>query len=123
MGGMGNDNILGGAGWDTLSYAAAPGGVTVDLGTSPQGASGGAGVDAMLGIEHAVGSPYADALYGNAIGNTLQGGAGNDQLFGRAGNDFLRGGDGDDRIVGSDGFDHCVDTAGDNSLDGCEAFD
>jgi Ca2+-binding RTX toxin-like protein len=56
-------------------------------------------IAAGAGIENAVGSAYADSLFGSDASNWMQGGAGNDTLEGRGGNDVIDGGDGRDTAV------------------------
>jgi Ca2+-binding RTX toxin-like protein len=68
-------------------------------------------------IENLIGSNYDDYLYGNEVGNKVEGGAGNDSiegwdgadtLIGGAGKDTLFGGAGNDSIEGGDGNDTLV---------------
>ena len=77
-------------------------------------------------IENLIGSNYDDYLFGNEVGNkieggtgsdsiegwdgadTLIGGAGNDTLFGGAGNDSIEGGDGNDTLVVSGLFSNYI---------------
>ncbi|SDY83415.1 calcium-binding protein [Nitrosomonas sp. Nm33] len=75
-GGLGNDILQGGVGFDWAYYDDATSSVTVNLaaGTS----SGGAGNDTLNGIEGVIGSSYNDTLYGP----NLRGGLGNDILQG-----------------------------------------
>jgi hypothetical protein len=47
-------------------------------------------------IENVNGTPFADTILGNELGNELRGGAGNDRLAGRAGDDLIVGGSGTD---------------------------
>ncbi|MFI0843310.1 beta strand repeat-containing protein [Mesorhizobium sp. IMUNJ 23232] len=95
-GGTGNDTLLagasaetldGGADSDTVSYAGAAAGVTVDLGSGTTG--GGASGDALFGIENLKGSIFADVLTGTAGDNILNDGGvgGSDTLTGGGGND------------------------------------
>ncbi|MGZ8226912.1 MAG: beta strand repeat-containing protein, partial [Methylococcaceae bacterium] len=72
-------------GSDTLSYASATWGVTINLATGTTG--GGAGVDKLFNIENAIGSVYSDTLTANSTGSILDGGLGIDTLNGGAGND------------------------------------
>ena len=51
------------------------------------------------------GTASADLAIGNALDNTIDGGAGNDLIFGLGGNDVIIGGLGDDAIFGGDGDD------------------
>ena len=75
----------------TASYAGAPGGVTVDLGS---GSATGDGADTLTGVTNVIGSAFDDTLIGNASANRLNAGGGDDLLIGRAGNDLLDGGSG-----------------------------
>lgn len=101
-------NIIdGGSGSDTLSFqyvtTSLTTGVTLNLGvvssTSYSTASGISGADKVKGIEHLVGSNYADTLTGNSGANSLNGGAGADKLLGGLGKDTLTGGAGNDVFV------------------------
>lgn len=97
--GQGNNILDGGAGSDTVSYAAgvsASTGVNVSLVTESAQSTGGSKIDTLISIENLIGSAFADHLTGNADANTLRGGAGNDTLDGRAGIDILHGGAGND---------------------------
>ena len=100
----GADTLDGGDGTDTASYAAAPAGVTVIL-TNPSLNSGDAAGDAFVGIEHILGSGFADLIIGDSGANMLSGGGGNDRLAGGGGIDVLDGGLGDDTIAGGPGGD------------------
>jgi N-acetylmuramoyl-L-alanine amidase len=102
VGGGGQDLLLGGRGVDTASYAAAPGGVVVDLAA---GSAEGWGVDGLTGVERIEGSPFGDVIVGDAGPNVLRGGDGDDALDGGAGDDLLLGGPGDDRLAGGEGRD------------------
>ena len=107
-GGTGDDLIVisasnqgtaadGGAGFDTLSFAAARGGVTIDLSIYfSQQSTGGAGNVGVISIEKVIGGAFDDTLTGSDADNVLIGGAGNDRLTGGAGFDLLYGGTGDD---------------------------
>ena len=95
-GGEGDDSIDGGSGDDTASYSSSSGAVTVSLALSGAQATGGAGSDTLIGIEHLTGSGFNDVLTGNSGANVLRGGAGDDLLDGGASNDLLDGGIGSD---------------------------
>ena len=90
----------------TISYASAPGKVTVDL--SAGSASGAAGDDLIrfspLGI---IGSNFSDRLVCPSQGFrcTVDGLKGDDTIIGTPGNDDLYGRLGNDRITGGDGPD------------------
>jgi serralysin len=65
-------------------------------------------------IENAIGSDFADKIYGNIADNRLTGGAGNDLLDGGDGADFLDGGLGKDSLIGGAGDDaYVIDNIGD----------
>ncbi len=105
-GGLGDDVLDGDAGRDTVSYADAPAGVTVDLRQTAAQPTGGAGSDWLLGVEDLVGSPHADRLWGSVGPNRIEGGRGVDQVLGNEGDDVLvvRDGVSDQTGCGS-GFD------------------
>jgi FtsP/CotA-like multicopper oxidase with cupredoxin domain/Ca2+-binding RTX toxin-like protein len=116
----GTDSFDGGAGVDTLSYAARiqPVSVTLDDGIANEGevAEG----DSTIGIERVTGGTSDDTLVGDALVNLLRGGGGNDTIFGRgaadtifgdAGNDFIDGETGGDTMYGGIGNDTLVGDA------------
>ncbi|GAB6141378.1 hypothetical protein JCM14076_21070 [Methylosoma difficile] len=80
-----NDYLDGLGGIDTVSYASASWGVTINLLTGVT--AGGAGVDKLLNIENATGSAYSDILTASNAGSILDGGLGVDTLTGGTGND------------------------------------
>ncbi|PCD03076.1 hypothetical protein COC42_01230 [Sphingomonas spermidinifaciens] len=99
----GNDLLDGGWGTDTLSYADALTGATVNLQTYQF--AGAAAGDFAFNFENVLGSAYDDVLTGNVFANVLTGGAGNDRLDGGVGNDTLDGGAGSDTLTGGVGKD------------------
>ena len=100
------DLINGQLGVDTVSYALATSGVSVDLNLAGfQAVGGGLGSDQLISIENLIGTSFNDTLRGNSGANELSGGLGSDLLRGSRGNDLLNGGDG-------------VDTADYNALGG-----
>jgi acrosin len=116
-GGAGNDTINlgagrllsgtidGGAGTNTLSYAAYTTTVRVNLSTGAaigiaNGANGG-----VTGFQNVTGGSGADVLIGDSAVNVLIGGGGNDVLVGNDGNDILDGGAGRDILIGGNGAD------------------
>ncbi len=127
-GGKGTNVVMGGDGADTASYAHAAAGVTVSLELQDQAqATGGTGVDTLSGIEHLLGSAFADTLAGDAGANILRGGYGADTLFGGEGNDTLYGnqdsdtlwgGRGDDLLYGGQGEDTLYGELGEDVLQG-----
>ncbi len=95
--GAGFDTLIGGGGTDLADYSASNAGVTVDL-TAGTGSGGYAAGDTLSGIEHVLGSAFADRLTGDAGANTLTGGRGDDVLAGLGGADILDGGAGFDTL-------------------------
>ena len=103
-------------GIDTLNFAAASGGVVIDLASNGTNALAGTSITLNDGFENAVGTSDNDQLSGSSADNLLIGFYGNDTLSGRSGNDALKGGDGDDLLAGGAGADmldggNGVDTA------------
>ncbi|WP_165916545.1 calcium-binding protein [Caulobacter sp. BK020] len=96
IGDGGNNALTGGAGIDTVSYATASSGVTVDIALAGAQQTGGGGADTLSGFENLTGSSFGDRLSGDAGANLLTGGGGNDVLIGRGGADTLSGGSGTD---------------------------
>jgi Ca2+-binding RTX toxin-like protein len=92
-GDAGANDLQGGPGVDTVTFAASPRPVSADL---TAGLAGGSGADRLSGFEDVVGSPFDDLLTGDAGPNSIQGGAGNDTVAGHGGNDVLDGGAGVD---------------------------
>lgn len=84
----GNNILNGSSGLDTLSYAAATAGVTINISLTTAQVTGGAGTDTVSFFENVTGSAYDDTLTGNASANTLSGGSGGtDTLIGGLGAD------------------------------------
>lgn len=116
-GGAGNDVIDGGNGFDQIVYTVQGGRVNLNL--ENRTATGFAGNDIVLRIEHAIGSAFGDTIYGtHAHGNRLEGSAGNDRLFGLSGQDTLLGGNDNDALFGGNDVDHLFGQLGDDTLDG-----
>jgi hypothetical protein len=88
--GKGGDDEFDGSGAsvDTVSYAGAPSGVSVDL--SGKTASGGDGTDALNNIDNVIGSRFGDNLTGNNEANVLTPGLGGDVVRALGGNDTLQ---------------------------------
>ena len=103
--GPGNDMLDGGTGIDTVSYAHATAGVTVNLGLLGAQNTLGAGTDTLTGIENLVGSNFNDTLTGDNNNNVINGGLGNDILNGGGGDDLLIGGMGNNTLTGGPGAD------------------
>jgi Ca2+-binding RTX toxin-like protein len=97
-GGLGNDTIDGGAvdailqyNSNRVSYLSAAAAVTVDLAAGT--ASGGAGNDVLININHVRGSGYGDTLLGSnttVLTEQFEGRGGNDTINGLGGNDMVR---------------------------------
>ena len=113
-----NDRYDGGANIDTMDFSAMTAGLTVNLvvqtATSTQ-----IGSDSLTSVERVLGGNGNDAIFGDAVflsGNggadILTGGAGNNSLFGGLGNDILRGMGGNDHLNGSMGDDRLEGGAG-----------
>jgi Ca2+-binding RTX toxin-like protein len=123
VGGPGDDLMDGGEGIDTGDYAEATGGVTVNLSVAGAQVTGGAGTDALTGLENLTGSGFPDRLVGGAAANTLTGWGGDDTLEGGGGKDLLQGGDGNDRAAGGDGDDRVLGDLGNDILSGGDGSD
>lgn len=94
-GGFGDDIVDGGAGWDRAAfYHDTATGVHVDLNIQGVAQDTGQGMDILIGIEHASGTPFDDLLIGNGGDNWLWGEEGNDTLLAGAGNDLVEVGTG-----------------------------
>jgi Ca2+-binding RTX toxin-like protein len=104
VGSDGNDFLNGDNGIDLITYADAPGAVTINgQGTT---ASGAWGSDILFGFENFTGSAFNDSITGmndTLTGNLINGGGGADTLRGLAGNDTLNGGAGADLLDGGAG--------------------
>ena len=110
-GGVGGDELSGGAGLDFASYEHAAAGVYASL-MSPALNTGEAFHDMYISIEGLIGSVHNDSLFGNGSANTLRGGRGNDALSGLGGADILDGGGGNDSLRGGAGNDTFLFTGG-----------
>ena len=118
----GADELRGGGGSDTASYASAPAAVTADLSQTTQPGEG----DRFFSIESLVGSPFADTLTGNLVGNRIDGGAGADVVAAGAGPDAVqvRDGEGDRIRCGEDADTAISDRRSLDALDAdCEGVD
>jgi Ca2+-binding RTX toxin-like protein len=114
---QGNDTLNGGNGFDIAEFFGATAGVTVNLQTG--GATGGAGVDSLIGIEAVYGSAFGDSLTAQAGAYTyLWGREGNDTLIGGGVGDDLWGGTGADQMFGGNGDDALGGEQGNDYLDG-----
>jgi len=119
IGGLGADHLIGGAGSDTADYDSdgRTVGVQVDLnaGTETPLSKNAAQEDTLSEVENALGTPFADQLYGDSGTNVLTGDAGDDTLRGRGGADVLEPGTDNDLVSGGAGSDTVsyADRAGD----------
>ena len=132
----GHEHFNGQDGSDTVSYANANAGVTVNLADRTQNLGSFVVADRFISIENLIGSRYNDSLTGDDEANvltggdgvdgliggggddTLYGGTGNDIVFGEAGNDILDGGADDDIISGGADNDTLTGGAGNDALSG-----
>jgi Ca2+-binding RTX toxin-like protein len=125
-GGPGDDSLWGDEGIDTLSYATAAAGVTVDLATGGDQDTGGAGKDTIPpSNENLEGSPFDDQLTGNDDPNVITGLGGGDLVDAAGGADLveLRDATGDAAVCG-DALDIVrADESGIDVLVGCELVD
>lgn len=114
----GSDQVLGGTGVDTASYADSASGVDVvltgagpdDPGTTRIAAV--PGVGEAQDVENFLGSAFADRVFGSDVDNLVYGGDGDDLLRGQGGNDQLVGGNGNDILDGGEGLDRLTGGAG-----------
>ena len=101
--GLGNA-FSGGAGTDTVTYAASTNALTINL--SAGSATGtGIGTDTLTSIEIVRTGSGNDILTAASTGSTFIAGAGTDQLTGSVGNDTLVGGQHNDTLNGGGGTD------------------
>jgi RTX calcium-binding nonapeptide repeat (4 copies) len=114
MGAIGNDNLGGRGGVDTLDggadndmadYLNAAGAVTASILTQAVSNDGDGANDVLISIENLRGSNFADSLTGDGNANTLLGQDGADVIGAAAGNDLVEGGAGNDSIIAGDGAD------------------
>lgn len=130
----GDDQILGGIGFDTIDARA--GNDTIDGGDGNDRIRGGNGEDLLIGGAGDDGlqaDNQGDRAYGGIGDDGVNGQAGDDVLFGNEGNDVLRGLDGDDLLVGGAGDDEflrleggadvAIGGAGNDDFDWTEATD
>ncbi|MEI6798602.1 MAG: calcium-binding protein [Pseudomonadota bacterium] len=114
----GNDTLWGGAGRDMLRFDTVSGlaGVTANLTTSKASFMDQDEMLTVFGFEDILGTPYADALTGNALANSFMGGGGADMLSGGEGADTLTGGTQADVLYGGKGADVFVFSAAADSM-------
>jgi Ca2+-binding RTX toxin-like protein len=86
--GPGFDSVRGEEGIDTVTYAGAAAGVTVNL-TAGTASGDGDGEDGIAEVENLIGSPFADTLTGDAQANSITGLGGNDTISALGGADSV----------------------------------
>ncbi|TWB46390.1 Ca2+-binding RTX toxin-like protein [Rhizobium sp. ERR 922] len=122
------DQLDGGAGTDTVTFAGFGGSVHVDLvanngeARTSDGSVRATATDRLIATivntENIIGSGFSDVLLGDAGNNTLDGGDGDDVMDGRSGNDNLIGGAGNDILDGYLGDDQLDGGTGSDTLRG-----
>jgi len=117
IGGAGGDHLTGGNIGAIAGYGTATTGVTVDL-RGDVANTGDAAGDVLSHVTGLTGSAFADTLYGDDSGNSLDGLGGDDVLDGRGGPDILTGGAGMDTLNGGNGDDNVSGGDGPDILDG-----
>ncbi|MEO5772714.1 MAG: M10 family metallopeptidase C-terminal domain-containing protein [Sphingomicrobium sp.] len=141
IGNSANNVLDGRGGANTISYAFAQAGVTINAGVTGAQNTIGAGTDTLLNYTYLIGSSFNDTLTARVGAYmAIEGGAGNDTFFASAdGNDGFSGGEGDDWFVdgpsgdaynGGPGFDTIdyrlatsgVDTTAYGGGDGNDSF-
>lgn len=105
----------GGAGSDTVSFAAFGKALTVDLSTSAPVDTGN-GLFMLSKFENVIGTAKNDTIIGNSVDNVLNGGRGNDKLTGGAGADDLTGAAGRDIFIFTSVKDSTVAEAGRDTI-------
>ncbi len=114
----GNDTLVGGAGVDAADYSAAATGVFARLDFGVASNDGDGGSDTLSEIENLIGSAFDDLLFGDELGNLLQGGQGRDTILGLGGDDVIMGGSGTaNELYGGAGDDYYVVEANDTVVE------
>jgi Ca2+-binding RTX toxin-like protein len=98
FGSDGADEIDGGAGRDTFSFAFSKDGVSASL-LRGRGWSGEAEDDRIKNVENLNGTLQDDFLWGDHNNNRLEGSFGNDTLVGNGGDDYILAGFGTDTVI------------------------
>ncbi len=120
-GDVGNQ-LNGGDGFDTVSYANSTASIFVQSPTAVR--VGNSVTDVLSSIEKLIGSSFDDTMHadgwlsGGGGSDIINAGGGSDILEGDAGDDYLFAGDGNDTLQGGDGNDWLDGGAGADSLDG-----
>ena len=118
----GNDQIDGGAGYDSVSYAidiwcGGRVGIRANLSVGLILDTSGY-VDSVVSIEGIGGSFWDDRIIGDDAGNGLYGNEGSDVIKGRTGDDGLLGGQGNDLLFGGEGADYLEGWSGTDTMRG-----
>lgn len=92
------ETFNGGAGADTVSYAASTDRVFINLSDATPELRGFAQGDRLISIENIVGSKSGDNILGSSGTNIIHGNQGNDVIDGNGGSDILYGGQGSDTL-------------------------
>ncbi|MBL4821756.1 MAG: calcium-binding protein [Gammaproteobacteria bacterium] len=130
---VGGNTLVGGGGFDELTYFASGGTITVDLAAGTASSTNVGATDTIAGFEkvviesgdtaHLIGDSANNDLISGSGDDTLIGGDGDDTLDSRAGNDSLDGGAGNDTLYAGEGDDTLTGGDGDDSLDGGAGID
>ena len=125
--GMGGtlDNLKGGEGNDTASYASVSHGVTASLADATHNQGDAAG-DIYASIENLLGSAHNDRLTGDGESNILDGNGGSDRLTGGTGDDVFildLSDSGDDTVTDFGTGSNVIRIAGDGSQTSLSDFD
>lgn len=108
---LGNDTLIGGDGFDTLSYFGATGGITVatvgafgsETGTVIMGNGNIPNTivkgDNITGVENFIGTFFNDTFAGSSRAEGFTGSLGNDKFYGSGGGDIMDGGEDTDTLT------------------------
>ena len=112
-----NQRLIGGKGFDTVTFARFPKAVSASLRDRTGGGKG------LIQLEALIGSRFGDYLTGLLGRDVIVGGAGDDRIAGRSGNDRAFGGKGNDRFIKVDGMYDVVRGGGGNDVCQCDSGD
>jgi Ca2+-binding RTX toxin-like protein len=105
IGAAGSDFIEGGGSFNIAAYWTSPFGIVVRLFANTVDNDGFGSTDTLSNISGIAGTGFDDLIYGNDLGNYIQGFSGNDTVYGLGGNEIIRVGEGDDFVDGGAGVD------------------
>jgi hypothetical protein len=105
IGAAGNDYIDGGGAFNIAAYWTSPFGISVRLFANVVDNDGFGARDILNNISGIAGTAFNDLIYGNDLGNYIQGFNGNDTVYGLGGDDLVRVSEGDDFVDGGAGTD------------------